>query len=95
MCDVVRNRDALRLERAQDGGVVDEVAENREGTGIRLLEREPDGIANAEAHTEVSGSDDAHTLQHKVYCLAHFVKSVRPGQPVRTTIAQMDGRRRR
>ena len=53
VCDVLRDRDALRLEGAQDGGVVDEVAEDREGTGVRVLERERDGIANTEAHAEV------------------------------------------
>ena len=60
--DVLRDRDALRLEGAQDGGVVDEVAEDREGAGVRVLERERDGIANAEAHAEVGGSEDPHTL---------------------------------
>src|SRR5439155_14306703 len=60
VCDVLRDRDALRLEGAQDGGVVDEVTEDREGTGVRVLERELDGIANAEAHAEVGGSDDTH-----------------------------------
>ena len=66
VCDVLRDRDAFRLERAQDGGVVDEVAEDREGAGISVLERERDGIANAEAHAEVGGSKDTHTFQYKV-----------------------------
>ena len=68
VCDVLRDRDALRLEGAQDGGVVDEVTEDGEGAGVSVLERERDGIANAETHAEVGGSEDAHTLQYKVYC---------------------------
>ena len=67
VCDVLRDRDALRLEGAQDGGVVDEVTEDREGAGVSVLERERDGIANAETHAEVGRSEDAHTLQCKVY----------------------------
>ena len=67
MGDVLRDRDALRLEGAEDGGVVDEVAENREGAGVGVLERERDGVANAETHAEVGGSKDPHTLQFKVY----------------------------
>jgi hypothetical protein len=62
VCDVLRDRDAPRLEGAQDGGVVDEVTEDREGAGVSVLERERDGVANAETHAEVSGSEDAHTF---------------------------------
>jgi len=61
--DVLRDRDALRLEGAQDGGVVDEVTEDREGAGVSVLERERDGIANAETHAEAGRPEDAHTLQ--------------------------------
>ena len=57
---VLRDRDALRLEGAQDGGIVDEVTEDREGAGISVLERERDGIANAEAHAEMGCSKDLH-----------------------------------
>ena len=60
--DVLRDRDALCLERAQDGWVVDEVAENRQRAGVRVLERKLDGITNTEAHTEADGPEDAHTL---------------------------------
>ena len=60
VCDVLRDRDALRLEGAQDGGVVDEVPEDREGAGVSVLERERDGIANAETHAEVGRSKDTH-----------------------------------
>ena len=76
VCDVLRERDALRREGAQDGGVVDEVAEDREGAGGSVLERERDGIANAETHAEVGRTEDAHTLQLKVYFGANYVKSV-------------------
>jgi hypothetical protein len=62
VCDVLRDRDTLRLEGAQDGRVVDEVTEDREGAGVSVLERERDGIAHAEAHTEVGRSEDTHTL---------------------------------
>ena len=60
--DVLRDRDALCFERAQNGRVVDEVAENRQRAGVRVLERELDGVANTEAHTEAGGPEDAHTL---------------------------------
>ena len=66
MRDVLRDRDALRLEGAEDGGVVDEVAEDREGAGVGVLERERDGIANAEAHAEVGRSEDTHACD-RVY----------------------------
>src|SRR5205814_8157952 len=67
VCDVLGDRDTLRLEGAQDGGVVDEVPEDREGAGVSVLERERDGIANAETHAEVGRSEKTHTLQFKVY----------------------------
>ncbi len=63
VCDVLSDRDALRLEGAQDGRVVDEVAEDREGAGVRVLERERDGIANAETHAEVGRPEDPHALR--------------------------------
>jgi hypothetical protein len=65
VCHVLRDRDALRLEGGQDGGVVDEVTEDREGAGIGVLERERDGIANAETHAEVGRSEDTHSLRLK------------------------------
>jgi hypothetical protein len=58
--DFLRDRDALVFEGAQDGGVVDEVAENRERPGAGVLEGEGDGIPDAEAHAEVGRSDDTH-----------------------------------
>ena len=65
----MRDRDAFRFERAQDGGVVDEVAEDREWAGFGVLKRERDGIANAEAHAEVCRPDDAHmaSLRRELY----------------------------
>ena len=60
VCDVLRNSDALRLESAQHSGVVDEVTEDREGAGGSVLQRERDGIVNAETHAEVGRPEDAH-----------------------------------
>ena len=60
-CDVLRDRDTLGLEGAEDGGVVDEVTEDGEGAGVRVLERKCDGIANAETHAEMGRPEDAHT----------------------------------
>lgn len=40
---------------------MDEVAEDREGAGVSVLDCERDGIANAEAHAEVGRSKDTHT----------------------------------
>jgi hypothetical protein len=62
VCHVLCDRDALRFEGPEDGGVVDEVAEDGEGAGVGMLERQRDGIANAEAHAEVGCPDDTHTL---------------------------------
>ena len=53
---------------------MDEIAEDREGPGVRVLERERDRIANAEAHTEVGSPQEAHTLHCKVYCQTNSVK---------------------
>jgi hypothetical protein len=61
VCDVLRDSDPLRLEGAQDSGVMDEVTEDREGTGVSVLERERHGIANAETHAEAGRSENAHT----------------------------------
>jgi len=61
MCDVVRDRDTLGFEGAENTGVVNEIAKDREWAGVRLVERKRDGIANAEAHAEVGGSEDTHT----------------------------------
>ena len=44
----------------QDAGVVDQVTEDRQWAGVGVLERERDGIANAEAHAEVGRSKDTH-----------------------------------
>ena len=60
VCDILRDGDALRPEGAQYGGVVDEVPKDREGPGISVLDRERDGIANAETHAEVGCSEDTH-----------------------------------
>ena len=46
----------------EDGGVVDEVTEDRQGAGVSVVERERDGIANAETHAEVGGSQDTQTF---------------------------------
>jgi hypothetical protein len=61
-CDVLGDRDALRLEPVQDGWVVDQVTKDRQWAGVGVLERERDGIANAEAHAEVGRSKDMHTF---------------------------------
>jgi len=60
---VVGDGDALGLEGVQDGGVVDEVAEDRERALVSLVERERDGIANAEAHAEMGRSEDLHVSE--------------------------------
>ena len=39
---------------------MDEVPEDREGAGGRVLERERDGIANTETHAEIGRSQDEH-----------------------------------
>ena len=80
--DVMRDRDALRFERAQNGGVVDEVAEDREWPRVGVLDRERDCIANTETHAEVSGSENPHaaSLHRELYS----VKRMPPGWRRRT-----------
>ena len=39
---------------------MDEVTENREGPGVRVLEGERDGIAHAETHPEVTRAENTH-----------------------------------
>jgi hypothetical protein len=53
---------------------VHEITEDRERARVGVLEREGDGIANAEAHAEMRRPDNTHTLQFKVYCDANDVK---------------------
>ena len=72
-------RDALRLEALQDGRVVDEVTEDREGAGIGAIERERDGIANAEAHAEMGGSQDSHDSM-RIYTPRGGLKSSRQSE---------------
>ena len=64
---VVRNGDAPGLEGTQHGGVVNQVAEDGERPGVGVLEGERDRVADAEAHAEVGGAEDTHTLRCKVY----------------------------
>jgi hypothetical protein len=52
---------------------VDEVAENRQRAGVRVLERERDGVANAETHAQVGRSKDPHTFQCKAYTVRFVV----------------------
>ena len=59
---------------AEDRGVVNEVTEDRQRTGVSMGVRELDRIADAETHAEVGRAKDLHTLQFKVYCDANDVK---------------------
>jgi hypothetical protein len=72
----MRDRDALRFEPAEHGGVMNEVAKDREGAGIGVLDGERDGIPNAETHAEVGGSENPHpaSLHRELY-------SVKPNAP--------------
>ena len=50
---------------------MDEVAEDREGASVGVLERERDGVANAETHAKVCRSEEAHPVnftQRTLYC---------------------------
>jgi len=71
--ELARRGDALGVERREDGGVVHEIAEDGQGFGVPFVERERDGVADAEAHAESAGAQDVHsrfpmakTLQCKV-----------------------------
>ena len=41
---------------------MDQVTEDRQWAGVSVLERERDGVANAEAHAEVGRSKNTHTV---------------------------------
>ena len=78
VCEILGDRDALRLEGLQDGGVMDEVTEDREWTGVGVLVRELDGVANAEAHAEVGRPEDPHNFVFQSI-LRYKLSQVRPG----------------
>lgn len=88
--DVLRDSDAPGLERAQDGRVVDEVAEDGEGAGVSVLKRERDGIANAETHAEMRRSQDTHTRQftQRTLCCKVYLRS-RCGRVIRHVVPRI------
>jgi hypothetical protein len=45
---------------------VDEIAEDRKRSGVSMVEREGDGVANAEAHTKAGGAEDTHASVYTV-----------------------------
>src|SRR5688572_18387340 len=57
---------------------MDEVSENRQGTGVRVFERERDGIANAEAHAEVGRAENTHrsSLHRELFSVKSDVGAV-------------------
>jgi hypothetical protein len=59
---VPRDGDAFGVQGAKDRGVVDEVAENRQRTGICAIEGKIDGVANAETHAKVKGAENTHNF---------------------------------
>jgi hypothetical protein len=66
VCDILRDLDALGVEGAQNGWIVDEVTKNGQRAGICMREREGNGIANAETHAEMRCLEEPHTLRRKV-----------------------------
>ena len=63
VCGVVRDRNAPGLENAQDSGIVHELTENRKRAGVRVRQRERDGVSYAEAHAEMGRPKDTHTRE--------------------------------
>src|SRR6185436_14983634 len=68
--------------------------EDREGAGVGVRERERDGIADAEAHAEVGGAEDSHTLHCKAcrftmqrLIVAPVATSPLPGAAVLCTVS--------
>ena len=57
---LVRDGDAPVLQGCQHRRVVNQVAQDGERPGVRLRERQRDGVAHAEAHAEVFCADDLH-----------------------------------
>jgi hypothetical protein len=49
---ILRDSDTPGVQRAEDRGIVDEVAEDGQGGGVGVLEREGDRVSYAEAHAE-------------------------------------------
>ena len=80
--DVLGRDHASLGERVQHGGVVDQVAEDRERPGVGVFEGERNGVTDAKAHAEVGGTKDSHTLQRKV-CGHAGLMSSQPNDPTR------------
>jgi hypothetical protein len=47
---------------------VNQVTEDRQGSGVGVLERQRDRIANAEAHAEVCRAKDTHGVVTDHWC---------------------------
>ena len=58
---IVRRRNSPGAEAGEDGVVVDEIAEDRQWRRVAVVNRELDGIANAETHPKVRRTEDSHT----------------------------------
>src|SRR5688572_27683102 len=62
--DMLRDGDALRFESAEDGWVVNQVAEDGERTGISVVERKGDRVAHPETHAQMRRPDDSHQAKY-------------------------------
>ena len=71
--DIVGNGDAPGRERAEDGRVVDQVAEDGERAGFGAGERQCDRVAHAEAHAQMRRSDDSHCVSPRLCLFVYFV----------------------
>ena len=56
---------ALRLQGCEDGVVVDQIAENRQGCGLGMSQRQFDRVTDAKAHPEVIGANDLDGARSK------------------------------
>jgi hypothetical protein len=63
---IVRHRYTALVEAFEHRRVMDQVAEDRQRRRAAAVERQVDGVADAEAHAEVGGAQDPRsTLKHK------------------------------
>jgi hypothetical protein len=69
-CSVSGDLDAAGTQGGQDGFVVDQFPQDGQRLVAGLFEGKIDGVADAEAHAEVGGAEDAHALHCKVIVFA-------------------------
>src|SRR5262249_36119737 len=72
-CNVIRGGDSLAGQLRNNRCVVHEVAEDGRRSGLRLIERQLDGITDAKTHAEMLGPKDTHVHLEVISTDVYFV----------------------